>query len=219
MRLPSVTVAVLAFTLFLTVRADGQACAGLASFINAPYQVSGVAEYTKHAHDFGGALTLGGPATFFGVALGTTHYDASKGSSFDVSGGGGYELALGQRGMQLCPVVAAGHRSGPDNYAGSALNYSETDVGAALRLGGVASESEHVRLIPTVGLGLEFAQQTFSDFSGTSTSRTHGFGVLQFGLGFLPGKTMTLLSEATVPIGLANSSATFGITVAANFAL
>ena len=159
---------------------------------------------------------MGGPATFFGVGLGATHFDALHGSSFDVAAGGGYELPLDQRGsVQLCPVVAVGHRSGPNGTPYG--DYSETDLTAALRLGDVAMESRHVRLIPTVALGFEHAQQNFSRLGSPSVTASHGFGVLTLGVGMVFGTTVTVLPEALVPIGLASGSPTFGLGLAANF--
>src|SRR5437870_12267168 len=94
--------------------ATGQLCAGSASFSGAPLRVSGNTEVTSDAHSFGVGLTLGGSATLFGVGLGTTHFDALHGSSFDVAAGGGCQLRLAQPGgIQLCPGVAVGHGAGP----------------------------------------------------------------------------------------------------------
>ena len=216
MRIAWLAIIVFGFAPCLAVPATGQICAGSTSFAGGPLQVSGSAEVTTHAHGFGVGLTLGGTATFFGVSLGTTHFDALNGSSFDVAAGGGYELPLDRRGgIQLCPVMTVGHRSGPNNTTYG--EYSETDVVALLRLGDVAMQSRRVRLIPTVGLGLEHAQQNFSRFEGPSATTSHGFGVLALGVGVVFGKAVTVLPEALVPIGLANGSAAFGLGLAAKF--
>jgi hypothetical protein len=218
MRIASLAIIVFGFAPCLAVPATSQICAGSRSFADAPLQVSGSAEVTTHAHGFGVGLTLGGTVTFFGVSLGTTHFDALNGSSFDVAAGGGYELPLDQRGgIQLCPVVMVGHRSGPNNTAYG--DYSETDVVALLRLGDVAMQSRRIRLIPAVGLGFEHAHQDFSLFGTTTAMTSHGFGVLTLGVGVVFGETVTVGSGAFVPIGLANGSATFGLGLAANFGL
>lgn len=217
MRIASLATIIVGLAPGLAVPAASQICAGLTSFTRAPLQVSGNAEVNTHAHGFGVGLALGGPATFFGVGLGTTHFDILNGSSFDVAAGGGYELSLGQReSVQLCPIVAVGHRSGPNNTPYG--DYSETDVTASLRLGDVAMESRHVRLIPTVGLGFEHAQQTFSSpFGSPLGTASHGFGALTLGVGVAFGTTVAVLPEASVPIGLAGGSASFGLGFAANF--
>jgi hypothetical protein len=216
MRIAWLAIIVFGFAPCLAVPATSQICAGSTSFDDAPLRVSASAEVTKHAHGFEVGLTLGRTATFFGVSLGTTHFDALNGSSFDVAAAGGYELPLDQRGrIQLCPVVTLGHRSGPDNTPYG--QYSETDVVALLRVGDVAMQSRHVRLIPTVGLGFEHAQQNFTLVAGPTATTSHGFGVLVLGVGAVFGKAVTVLPEALVPIGLANGSAAFGLGLAAKF--
>ena len=211
MRIAPLTMIVFGFTF----PATGQICAGSTSFTGAPLRVSGNAEVTSDAHSFGVGLTLGGSAAFLGVSLGTTHFDALHGSSFDVAAGGGYELRLAQRGgIQLCPVVTVGHTSGPNDPPYG--DYSETDVIALLRLGDVAMQSRHVRLLPTVGLGFAHEYQNFSTFDVTSAAASHNFGVITLGVGAVFGKTVTFLPEALVPIGLANGSATFAFGLAAN---
>src|SRR5258707_5009996 len=115
MRIASLAMITVGLAPCLAVPGASQICAGSTSFTRAPLQVSGSAEVTTHAHSFGVGLALGGPATFFGVGLGTTHFDALHGSSFDVAAGGGYELPLDQQGsVQLCPVVAVRVRSSTD---------------------------------------------------------------------------------------------------------
>jgi hypothetical protein len=112
--------------------------------------------------------------------------------------------------------VSVAHAAGPDNISGGA-DYSETDVGASLRLGALATASEHFRLIPTVGLGFEYAAAKLTSSLGGSTTDSHGFGVLSLGLGLVFNKTLTVQPRAAVPIGLANRSATFGLALGVNF--
>jgi hypothetical protein len=196
----------------------GQVCAGTATFMGAPLQVSGSAGFTTGARGFGVGLALGGAGMFYGVGVGTTHYDAYNGSSIDLSAGAGLEVPVGQGGgVELCPVAAVGHRSGPNNIAGSGANYSETEVGAAIRLGVVTMESDRDRVIPTVGLGFDHVQQVLSATFGGSTKASHTFGALSLGVGFVFNRTVTFLPEVVVPIGLDNSSPSFDLSLAVNF--
>ena len=110
--------------------------------------------------------------------------------------------------------MTVGHRSGPNDPPYG--DYSETDVIALLRLGDVAMHSRHVRLLPTVGLGFAHEHQNFNTFGVSSAAASHSFGVITLGVGAVFGKTVTLLPEALVPIGLANGSATFALGLAAN---
>ena len=218
MRLPPVAVAVLSLTPLLVVRAAGQICAGAATFKGAPLQFAGTAESGDHAHAFGAGFAFGSATAFAGVGVGTIHFDDLNASTTSVSAGAGYQLPLDHRGgVQLCPSVAVAHEFGLSSSFGGQADYSETDVGVGLALGVVAMESDAVRLIPTFGLDLDYAHQSLSNNVGASTTASHGFGVFQLGLGLVYNKTLTFLPRVSVPIGLANSSAAFGLTFAVNF--
>jgi hypothetical protein len=214
MRIPSLALVACGLTTCPPARLTGQICAGSTSFARSPTLVSGGAAVSSQSHGFGVGFTLGSHSAFFGVGIGTTHIDALNGSSFDLDAGAGYELSLAQRGsIQLCPIVSVGHRAGPNQTTYG--DYSETDVTAGLRVGDAAVQSTHWRLIPTIGLGFAHSQQTFTlPLSGRIlTTTAHGFGVVTFGAGAVFNNTLALVSEAGVPIGLANSSPTFALTL------
>jgi hypothetical protein len=213
MRIPSLALVAFGLTTFPVARLTGQICAGATSFARSPTLVSGGAAVSSQSHGFGVGFTLGNHSAFFGVGIGTTHFDALNGSSFDLDAGAGYELSLAQRrGIQLCPIVSVGHRAGPNQTTYG--DYSETDVTAGLRLGDAAVQSTHWRLIPTIGLGFAHSQQTFSLPTGRIfTTTAHSFGVVTFGAGAVFNNTLALVSEAGVPIGLANGSPTFALTL------
>lgn len=192
-----------------------QVCAGSLPFANGYLRVSGSAETTTGAHGFDGGMTFGGAARFFGLRLGTTHFDAFNGSSIDAGLVGGYELPLDQRGrLQLCPILTVGHVAGPNNTPYG--DFFETDLIASLQLGAVAMHARALRLIPTAGLGFEYSQQGFSGFAGSQPIVSHGFGVLALGLGLVFGNTVTLRPDAELPIGLANGDARYALVLAVN---
>ncbi len=217
MRIAPLTKIAFGLTLSLAAPAAGQICAGFVSFAGAPLRVTGSAGVNSHVRGFGLTLTSGHPGTFFGgVGLGATHFDALNGSSLDLVAGGGYEWPLDQRErFQLCPGVTVAHSAGPNSPYG---DYSETDVTASLRLGGVVLQSRHVRVIPSVGLGLQHAHQTVGGLNSTTeATASHDFGVLTLRTGAVFGRAVTLLPEVSVPIWLADGSATFDLALAANF--
>jgi hypothetical protein len=218
MRISSLALVTFGVTTCAAAQLPGQICAGSTSFAHSPAQVSGGAAVSSQSHGFGVGFTVGNPYVFFGVGIGTTHFDALNGSSFDLDAGAGYELSLAQRrGIQLCPIVSVGHRTGPNGTTYG--DYSETDVTAGLRLGDAAVQTTHWRLIPTFGLGFAHSQQTFSlSLSGrTLTTRAHGFGVVTFGAGAVFNNKLALMTEAGVPIGLANGSPTYALTLEVSF--
>jgi hypothetical protein len=215
MRIASLTLIGFGLTTCVTVPGTSQICAGSSSFARSPYVVSGGGGVSRHSHGFGAGLTLGGPSKFFGVGIGRTHFDVLNGSSFDVSAGAGLEFLLDHRGaLQLCPIVSVGHSAGPDHTQYG--DYSETDVAAGLRLGDVAMRSKKVRLIPTVGFGLEHTTQSFSSGGPPLITAAHTFGVLTLGGGVVFGNTTTVSARASVPIGLHNGSAAFSLGLAVN---
>lgn len=215
MRIPSLALVAFGLTTCPAARLTGQICAGSPSFARSPTLVSGRVAASSQAHGFGVGFTLGNPSVFIGVGIGTTHFDALNGSSFDVDVGAGYELSLGQRGrIQLCPIVSVGHSAGPNQTAFG--DYSETDLTAGLRLGDAAIQSTHWRLIPTIGLGFAHSQQTFrfaSPVGRILTTTGHGFGAVTFGAGAVFNNRLAFVSEVGVPIGLANGSQTFALSL------
>src|SRR2546430_16601558 len=73
---------------------EAQFCSGSNSFRDRPFQVGG--ELTVNNHNPGFATTLRGGKKLFGmVRTGITRYNQFSGSSNDLSGGGGYQIAPG----------------------------------------------------------------------------------------------------------------------------
>src|SRR5438093_10726746 len=85
--------------LCLSASADGQMCAGFASFAQGPYQVFGTAAFNNNAKSFGAGFGFGGAGPFGEVSLGTTNYDNIDGSSMLFGGGLGYQVTLRQTGI------------------------------------------------------------------------------------------------------------------------
>ena len=216
MRTSSLTIGIFAFAISAPAPAASQICAGSTSFTSSSFLVSTRAAISSDSHGVGVAVTLGTPWTFLGVGIGTTHFDKLNGSSFDVDVGAGYELPLDHQGnIQLCPILSVGHSAGPHHTPYG--DYFETDVAAGIRVGDVVLQSTHVRLIPTVGLGLWHSQQEFrSPAPGriTFSRAAHTAGVLTVRAGVVFGSTLSLVSGAAIPIGLANRSSAFDLTLA-----
>src|SRR5438046_3799416 len=97
----------------LSAPADGQMCAGFASFARGPYQVFGTAGFNNNAKSFGAGFGFGGAGPFGEVSIGTTSYDNIDGSSTLFGGGLGYQVTLGQRAIVLlCPLAFLRLQSG-----------------------------------------------------------------------------------------------------------
>src|SRR5437762_1980907 len=135
----------------LAASADGQMCAGFASFAHGPYQVFGSAGFNNNAKSFGAGFGFGGAGPFGEVSVGAANYDNIDGSSLLFGGGLGYQVTLGQTGIvHLCPSASLGFLSGPNNLdvfgdGSVVLDLSETDLSFGLELGVLASGSNPTR--------------------------------------------------------------------------
>ena len=208
----------------LCASADGQMCAGFASFAQGPYQVFGTAGLNNNAKSFAGGFGFGGAGPFGEVSVGTANYDNIDGSSLLFGGGLGYQVTLGQKGIvHLCPTASLGFLSGPNNLdvfgdGSVVLDLSETDVAFGLALGVLASGSNPTQIIPVASLGVVNASAKASDdVSGTSQSNTQTFGSLELGLGFVFNQVVSFRSNVAIPIGLDGGVTSFGATVSVNF--
>ena len=208
----------------LCASADGQMCAGFASFAQGPYQVFGSAGFNNNAKSFGAGFGFGGAGPFGEVSIGTTSYDNIDGSSTLFGGGLGYQVTLGQKGIvHLCPTASLGFASGPNNLdvfgdGSVVLDLSETDLSFGLELGVLASGSNPTQIIPVVSLGFVNASAKASDdVSGTSQSNTQTFGTLELGLGFVFNHVVSFRPIVAIPIGLDGGVTSFGATVSVNF--
>ncbi len=213
MRIAWLAMVVFGFVTCFDAPATGQICAGSTSFTRSPFLISAGGGVSRSAHGFGVAFTLGNPSQFFSVGIGTTHFDVLNGSSFDVDAGVGLERFLDpQERIELCQIVFVGHSAGPDHTPYG--DYSETAVDAGLRLGDVAIQSTHARLILSLGLGLEHQQQTFSLRGAAFSKDTHDFGVFAAGVSAVFGNSLTVSPRVSVPIGLTNGEAKFTLGLA-----
>src|SRR5438093_5532372 len=87
--------------------AVAQTCQGLASFKNAPVQVSGNASFADGTNAFGAGLAYGLQSGLWGgVGVGTRKIDALDGSSLNFGGTVGYQMAVGNARASVCPVAS-----------------------------------------------------------------------------------------------------------------
>lgn len=204
--------------------ASGQVCSGSASFAQGPFQVFGAAAFNDNAKTFGGGLAFGGSGAFGQLGIGTTSFDDVDGSSFNVSGGAGYQVPLGQKGIvYLCPIASITLGSGPNDIdvfgdGSLVLDLRETDFTIGLALGAIASRSGQTQIIPTGSLSFASATLKAKDqVSGASDSQTETFGLVALGLGFVFNQVVTLHPGVTIPFGVEGASTTFGVGVSVNF--
>ena len=161
---------------------------------------------------FGGTFGYGTPKSFYGKAgLGTTSYDGFDGSSFDLSVGGGYQIALkSQRHGRALPGRQPEHRLGPERHRSApAWTCRAGPSRSARRVGAPASgNNPQVQILPNASF--QFANTRLSLDDGTdSASGSESYGLLTLGTGFVFNSRYSLNPSISIPMGLDGSGASF----------
>jgi hypothetical protein len=205
-------------------RAAGQLCLGSPSFSEGRYRISGTTAFNDAAQSFTGAFAVGGPGLFGEAGVGTVRFDGIAGAGLDLSASAGSQFPLGRRGtVQVCPIAGVSYLMGPHdidvNGDGSAvLDLAETDVSFGVALGGVASRSGDLQVIPTASIAFANATLKVSDqVSNTSNSDSESFGIVAVGLGFTFSKSIGLHAGVSVPLGLEGAKPSYGASLSINF--
>ena len=196
-----------------------QLCAGVQSFAGRPVQLWGFGTITSGSHlgSYGGGVRLiGGRAAFGDVELGASHTDAYGGLSWLIGTAAAYQVSLNKTGtVQLCPAASVGFVLGPKNIYGSGQDFSETNASAGAAIGVLASHSTQIDVVPTASLIFEHSNQKFKDnLSGTTTSASASFEVIELGLGLVHRHQLTLKPSLAIPVGLPDGSAYFTVVLA-----
>ena len=201
-------------TLLISSGLAAQICAGAASFEGRPIQLFGEGTFNNSAKSFVGSVRIGGKGAFGDLELGTTHVDAFNASSFDIGGGVAYQVKLDPKGsVQLCPAASVGFLIGPKNIQGTGIDYSETALAFGLGIGVLASRTEQIDIMPTASVVFENADAKLKDQTGATTSNSQSFGVIEFGLGFVFSKQVTLKPIVAIPVGLTGGNTSFSVAL------
>jgi hypothetical protein len=198
--------------------ARAQTCLGFASYEIAPVQLSASAAFSDDAKSYGGGVSFGGRGFFGGATVGGVNIDDLDATGLFVNVGAGYEVALDSRRTAfLCPAAAVGHLFGPNDIGGSGIDYSETDFAFGVAFGIVASDNQQVQVVPTAALAFNAADWKLEDRFGQDVSDTETFASLDFGLGFVFSRMVSLKPSISIPIGLENGNVSFGLAAGVNF--
>ena len=210
----------LALLAIVRSQAVAQSCQGLASFSAGQMQVAGNAQFSEFTNSWGGSFAYGLPSGLYGGAsLSTTSFDGIDQNSLGVGVNAGYQMKLGRSGQfSLCPVASLALGMGPDDNAAN-INSSSTDAHFGLALGTSMGTNPRMRILPTAGLGLQYSMAKVEDTApgGTSIEASNTYALASLGLGFVFNQQISVRPSVDIPLGLDNSNATFGVTVAYNF--
>lgn len=199
-------------------QARAQYCSGMPSFVGQPFQASVSGMFNDQATQFQGGLGYGANAFFGSVGVGVVNLDDLDASAVGVGVAGGYELRAldSDRRIRLCPVASVHHLFGPNDIEGSGVDYSETNYGFGLNLGVLATEGEHLQLIPTAGVGFNYLSWSLQG-GGLEFDDNETYFNLDVGMGMVFNGRMGLQPFVSIPIGLEDADASFGIVLGMNF--
>lgn len=211
----------LALLAVVNAPAAAQACQGLASYTAGNMQVAASTQFGEISNTWGGSFSYGVPSGVYGgLDLSTESFDNDGGSSLGVGAHAGYQMKLGRSGkISLCPVARLALGMGPDDEAFD-LNGSQTHGHFGLALGTEMGSTPRMRILPTAGLGLQYAKFKVEDTGpgGITTEASETYGLARIGVGFVFNQQISVRPTVDIPLGsdLSNDPA-FGLTVGYNF--
>jgi hypothetical protein len=215
-------VASLGLLAILNQPALAQTCLGLASYSDAPVQVTGAGWLTSEASSFGAGLGYGHPSRMFGgIAIGTTSNEAFHGSTLELGASVGYQIPLGKTAQfHLCPVASFGVGIGPKNTFNSGVDRSSQTASAGIALATSLPATPRVKVIPTLGLAYAYRGDKAENTSGASLFEIKDhYARVQLGVGLVLDSNYSLRPSVDIPLRQAASGPTFGIILGYNFGI
>ena len=199
--------------------AVAQTCMGLASFGNAPMQVTANGSFSDLSNTFGATVGYGIPSNVYGtVGVSTTSFDGVDGSSVGLAARAGYQMALGKSGqVQVCPNASIGVGMGPDD-ATAGIDNSSRSATVGLNVGTVLGANPRMKVIPSAGLSYAYGRQKAQDDAGATLFEiSDNYGLAQLGVGVVLNQNISVRPSVDIPLGLEGSNPTFGLTLGYNF--
>jgi hypothetical protein len=198
--------------------ADAQVCAGAASFASGPVRLGASLETSDGSKQYGGQLAFGKPAgPFAGVSIGRVDIDDSDESATSFGGEIGYSFSVAGKGsLEFCPIVGYGMASADIEEGGATADISTRSWSAGLMVGGVASSSPGLSILPSVGFA--YVNQNLEIESDiVNFDESDDFGLLTLAAGFVFNEKVTVRPSFALPVGVDDSEPIFGIGFAFNF--
>jgi hypothetical protein len=193
--------------------AVAQTCMGMASFSSGPVQVGGNAQFASGANRFGASVAYGMRGGIYaGADVGTTSYDGLD-ASIDFGANLGYQMQMGK--AQICPAASVSYDNGPDSDA-NGLNSSTKSAAFGVNIGTPLGTSR-MQIVPNAGIGLVYSKAKVELTGFGSGEGSDTYGVAQLGLGMVFNQSIAVRPSVSIPLGLGNSDATFGVSVGFNF--
>ena len=212
------------FSLFITLFASlpirqglSQTCRGYPSFASGSTQATAQASFGESSKGFALGLSFGSRTAFGGASIGAISYDDLDGSTTVLGAEAGYQVPLNTTStVQLCPMVSGSIGMGPKDINGSGIDASSRDASFSLSIGGLLGGQEGFRANPMIGAGFVYSSVKLEGF-GDEVTESDTYGAVEFGLGLIINKTLSLRPSVTIPVGLEGADPVMSFAVALNF--
>jgi hypothetical protein len=198
--------------------AVAQTCMGLASFSNAPLQVTGNGNFSSGVKSFGGTVGYGMQSGLWGnLGVGTLSYDGVSSHPLAIGAHAGYEAAISKsrNPINVCPNASFTYGTGPD-----APDFNQTlqDITVGANFGTVMPGSNpRMKIVPTAGFSYVHSKLSAKDSSGTSLgSASTSYGMAQLGVGLVMNQNISIRPSVDIPLK-SGYDTRFGVTLGYNF--
>ncbi len=201
--------------------AQAQTCLGGPSISKARSTQAGVGvAFRDELFAFGGNISAGNDSAFGGLtvsrrSLEVDGFDSLSAVNLAVNAGLQIPATPDKRAM-FCPIVGFSRTFGPNDVFDSGLDLSDWSIGGGGAFGVTVGAPGSIQFVPTVSLQVVRTTVT-AKFGGESESESDTNGVLTLGLGFLLNERVSVLPNVSIPIGVEDGKALFGLSVIFSF--
>ena len=200
MRRALLTTSVLSGLILWANSATAQVCSGQLSFGLVPLRAIVGIGLTSSSQTYQLGVRLGGRHVFGEADLGLASID-NAGSGLAYGAGFGAQLGGHDARVQLCPELFVGFTRGPNDIAGTGIDYGERHVAIGADAGAVLMRKKSTQIVATASYLVVHTRYTFTSFSADSSLRD-SWSLLALGLGFAFNDRVTLVPSIAFPFGV-----------------
>ncbi len=196
----ALTVSVLSGLICWAGSATAQVCSGQLSFAAVPLRAIVGIGLTSSSQTYQVGVRLGGRHVFGEADVGLASLDRA-GSGFAYGAGFGAQLGGHDARVQLCPEVFFGFTRGPNDIAGTGIDYGERHIAMGADAGTVLVRKKSTQIVATATYIVVNARYTFTSFSADSSIRD-SWSLLALGIGFAFNDRVSLVPSIAFPFGV-----------------
>jgi hypothetical protein len=198
--------------------AVAQTCMGLASFSNAPMQLTGNGDFSSGVKSFGATVGYGMQSGLWGnLGVATMSIDGATSHPLNFGAQAGYETAVGKsrNPIHVCPNASFSIGNGPD---APNFNASTQDITLGANFGTVLPGSNpRMKIVPTAGFAYVHNKLSAKDSTGTSLGSTSvSYAQAQLGVGLVMNQNISIRPSLDIPLK-SGYNTRFGMTLGYNF--